>query len=198
MKLITRFSIALILVLSIYSCKNETSSEGTENSVVLDSIEKLELKQKNEQVLKSLLNKIISNGELKTFSSSLVSAQLTDALKEEGVSYTVFAPSTAAFDNVGRERLRPLFNQEKLPILKALLQNHIIPETLSMNELSAQLQSNDTIQKTTLGGATLSIYSKDGNLIIRDAQGTEASIVESDILANNGSLNIINQVLNLN
>lgn len=198
MKLVFRLAFTFLVVLSIFSCKNETGSEGAEGSSVVDSTQIKMQQEQKEKVLQSLLNKIISNPELKTFSSALLTGGLTDMLANEEGSYTVIAPNNGAFENVGREQLKPLFNQAQLPVLKALLENHIIPQVLNTQEMLQELQSKDSIQVATMGGATLTFYQKEGALIIHDENNVDAGILEADIKANNGSLMVINQVLNFN
>ncbi len=115
---------------------------------------------------------IESQPELSSFKAALDQANLTDKLADGG-SYTVFAPSNAAFRVVGVQ-----------PTADVLLY-HIVPDEMTSDELRSQ----QTLQ--TESGETITITVTQNGVLLN---GTIPLTVK-DIQASNGVIHIVDAVL---
>ena len=110
-------------------------------------------------------------------------AGLTASISDGG-PYTIFAPTNAAFASLPEERLDMLMADSEL--LAETLKYHIVSGELTAADLAAQ-----TTSLTTLAGGAISISENDdGSLAVE-----EVSIVTSDVMASNGVIHFIHQLL---
>jgi len=132
-----------------------------------------------------------NNTNLTTLVRLLKLANLTDVLNGTN-SYTVFAPTNAAFDKLNASTLAALQNntttlaalQNNTTLLTRVLEYHIINGTL----LSNSFTGNGTL--TTVNGLILP-YSVNGTTIKVD----NATITQKDINASNGVIHVIDGVM---
>ena len=117
---------------------------------------------------------------LSTLVDALVAADLTDALSGDG-PFTVFAPSNDAFAKLDPDVLNNIISTPSL--LTSLLQYHVAGAELSSGQL------NGTVQ-TLLSGQTLDAENAGGVTI----NGT-ANVTTADVLASNGIIHVIDEVL---
>lgn len=127
---------------------------------------------------------------------ALQTAGLADALTDD--EYTVFAPTNAAFDaflaekNLTVEQLLA-DNEESRKLLTDVLTYHVVANT---TVTAADIPFDDSIE--TLNKQAITISQEDGNVVITDASGDEdntATITETDLIATNGVLHVIDDVL---
>ncbi len=127
-----------------------------------------------------------SSGELTILAQAIAIAQLVGALDVTS-PITVFAPTDAAFVSLLDElhaRLPELLASPQF--LADVLTYHVVPDEL----LAAQLPIDTPIE--TLQSGTITI---DQNLVITDARGRTANIVQTDVFATNGVIHVIDRVL---
>ena len=108
-------------------------------------------------------------------------ANLTSNLNSTESSLTIFAPTDDAFDLLPRQAVDELFNDTEA--LKDLLLNHVIKGT----KLSPDLTFN-TLE--SLGREKIHIKIRRGKVFVE-----EANIVDGDIMATNGAIQVIDKVL---
>lgn len=133
---------------------------------------------------------IINNDDrLETLAKAIKLAELDEATQQSG-SFTVFAPSNAAFSKVPQENVDRLSNPENKDELAQLLSYHAIGDkALTSTELS---EMNLPTNLQALTGDFIIVSKQDNELKINDA-----SIIESDISASNGIIHIIDTVLTI-
>lgn len=128
------------------------------------------------------------NENLTILTAALAASGLDKTLMSSDSKFTVFAPTDAAFAellvelNVTKEEL--LANKA---LLTSVLSYHVIPD---MTVKAADIPYGDSIE--TVNGQAFSI--SDANVIM-DASGDTSKIVKTDILATNGVIHIIDDVL---
>ena len=126
------------------------------------------------------------NENLTILTEALQAADLDDMMMAEG-QYTVFAPTDDAFAalltklNVTKEQL--LGDKE---MLTSVLTYHVVPMVVK----AADIPYGTAID--TANGQTISI--SDAN-VITDASGNTANIVGTDMMATNGVVHVIDNVL---
>ncbi len=122
---------------------------------------------------------------LQSLEDAVVSAGLASTLQDEEASYTVFAPSNAAFSGVD---LSGLSEQE----IQDILTYHVLPNEV----LSGDLQPAQVVQ--TVNGTELTIEAADGRVTLTDNSGQTYEVTQADIQGTNGVVHIIDGVLDPN
>jgi uncharacterized surface protein with fasciclin (FAS1) repeats len=122
-------------------------------------------------------------GSFKTLIRALEVAELKDSLASEG-PFTLFAPTDDAFTKIPQATLDNLMRPENRDQLVALLKHHV---------LAGRVISRD------FQGRRLEALPLDGGAVILDARQKPkigpARIVRTDMLADNGIIHVIDQVL---
>lgn len=110
-------------------------------------------------------------------------------------SYTLLAPSDAAFNAMG-ERAEVLMSEEQRPLLVGLLREHILPGHLTPENIAQALEdSAGNVTMTTLGGGEV-IFSKDGDAItVSNGNGSTATLASNATAATNGVIIPLDTVL---
>lgn len=129
-----------------------------------------------------------SDSNFSVLVQALVKADLVSALEADG-ALTVFAPTNEAFQALLDKK--PAWNSlDDVPVdvLKEVLLYHVLPIYAPSQNLS------DNQGVTTLNGAALTIDLSSG-VKIESATGQSVSVTQADILAKNGVIHAINEVL---
>lgn len=122
----------------------------------------------------------------KTLVAALTAGELAETLGKPG-SYTVFAPTDAAFAKIPKETLDSLL----LPANKAQLQTILKYHVVSGNPVYAKDVAPGSV--TTLSGpVTISVT---GTTVELDAGGGKAKVILTDLPASNGVTHVIDTVI---
>ena len=141
---------------------------------------------------------------LDTLSREANHATLVKAVKAAGLektlsgaeAYTLFAPTEAAFGKLPAGAVDGLLAPDQKGQLTALLIGHIVPGTVTSEDLARAVERGKGKAKlATMGGATLSIARDGDALVVTDAKGGQARLVGSDGVASNGVVHGIDGVL---
>ncbi|BAY30669.1 beta-Ig-H3/fasciclin [Tolypothrix tenuis PCC 7101] len=128
-----------------------------------------------------LLETAINAGNFKTLVKAVDAAGLTEVLKSPG-SLTIFAPTDDAFAKLPEGTLDALL--QDIPKLKKIVTYHVA---------SGDVRSDDLVQieeAETFEGSILAIESDHGAIKVNDAH-----VLQTDILADNGVIHVIDAVL---
>jgi uncharacterized surface protein with fasciclin (FAS1) repeats len=131
----------------------------------------------------SIIEAAESETDLEEFVSALRSSGEDTAL-QNGQSYTIFAPSSAAFEELMSTSNRDMLDDPDQ--LSDLLKYHIVPGVIDAS--SANGAAGSLVETTN--GKDLGISSSGNNLYINDAV-----VIKTDIMADNGVVHIIDKVL---
>jgi uncharacterized surface protein with fasciclin (FAS1) repeats len=135
-----------------------------------------------------------ANEELETLRGAIEQSELSGVL-EGPASYTLLAPSNAAFDALGEEGATLLEDQQR-PMLVAVLRDHLLPGHLTPEAIGEAIdRKGGPVTMATLGQAEVT-FSKSGetvNVVMDD--GSDAAFAGTAIAANNGVVIPINKVL---
>lgn len=123
-----------------------------------------------------------ANDNFSTLKAALEAAGLTETLSGKG-PFTVFAPTNAAFEALGEEKVQALLKPENKDKLIKVLTYHVVPGQV----MSTQLRPGTA---KTVEGGTVMVMVKDGKVKINNAQVTQA-----DVKASNGVIHVIDTVL---
>lgn len=126
-----------------------------------------------------LVEKSASATNLRIFTAALKASGLDDSLKSGG-PYTVFAPEDSAFSRLPPGSWDALAKDKAR--LATVLSRLIIPGRMLVTELKPG-------KPNTLQGQPLTLKSDNGMVTV-----DQASVIESDVAADNGVIHVINAV----
>ena len=129
------------------------------------------------------------------FGAALKSAGLDATLAGPG-PYTVLAPTDAAFDKMPAGALDTLLKPESRADLTALLTYHILPGAILAEDIGKAIDAGEgKAVLATMGGGTLTATREGNAIVLSDAAGAKARVVETDDKRSNGVLHQIDTVL---
>lgn len=132
---------------------------------------------------KTIVETAVANKEFSTLVAAVKAADLVDALS--GGEWTVFAPTNAAFDAVGKDKIDALLKDKKA--LAGVLTAHAVKGKAVM---AADVVKLDGKEVETADGSKFKISVKDGKVKIGDA-----NVTMTDIKCENGVIHVIDAVL---
>lgn len=122
-------------------------------------------------------------GQFGTLVAAVKAAGLVDALSGPG-PLTVFAPTDAAFEKLGKKKIASLLDPKNRDQLIAILKYHVVAGSVDAKTAVGAGQAE------TLQGGKISARIVDGRLTINASQ-----VVGSDLQASNGIVHVIDTVL---
>ena len=133
---------------------------------------------------KDIVETAIDNGQFTILTKALEAAGLTEILKKKG-NFTVFAPTDAAFAKLPAGTLEMLLKPENKEKLKAILLYHVVNTELTAKKV-AKLNGRLIM---TLQRGVLKIDTTNGVKV------NDATVITSDVKAENGVIHVIDTVL---
>jgi uncharacterized surface protein with fasciclin (FAS1) repeats len=131
----------------------------------------------------NIVETAVANGSFKTLVAAVTAAELVETLSGEG-PFTVFAPLDDAFDALPAGTVESLVEPANKEKLQGILTYHVVAGKVMSTDLS------DGMVAKTVNGAEITIYLKDGKVLINDAE-----VVMADVDTDNGVIHVINKVL---
>jgi len=125
----------------------------------------------------------VSAGSFKTLVAAVKAAGLVETLKGDG-PFTVFAPTDEAFAKLPPGTVEELLKPENKAKLQAILTYHVVPGKVMAKDVVG-LTSAKTVQ-----GQSISVKSKDGSVLVDNA-----NVIKTDIVAKNGVIHVIDAVI---
>ena len=138
----------------------------------------------------------MGNDDLSTLVAALKAAGYDQQLSDENASWTVFAPTNDAFDALPAGVVESLLQPENANTLKYILMYHVSPNLLPASEITTMLgdADNGEINPPTLYGE-LTAMADGESVVLKDAMGNKAMVTQTDIMASNGIIHLIDAVL---
>ena len=133
---------------------------------------------------KDIVETAIYGGIFKSFISAIKAADLIDTLRKKG-QFTVFAPTDEAFSKLPTGTFEALLKPENKKRLTDILKYHVIKARIPTKKIS-----DGTVQLKMLNKKQAKLSSKYGKVTIN-----KAKIIKSDMMAKNGIVHIIDEVL---
>ena len=128
---------------------------------------------------KDIVDTAVAAGSFKTLATALGAAGLVDTLKGKG-PFTVFAPTDEAFAKIPKADLDALLKDKAK--LTAVLTYHVVPGKVMAADVKAgkvKTVQGSELTVTTMGGVKVD----------------NAHVVQTDIVADNGVIHVIDSVL---
>ena len=130
----------------------------------------------------NIVETAVAAGKFKTLATALQAAGLVETLKGKG-TFTVFAPTDAAFAKLPSATLTKLLKPENKALLAQILTYHVVGSVVLAKDVKAG-------EVKTLEGSNLTVSTKDGVLL----NGT-SKVTATDIKATNGVIHVIDAVI---
>ena len=139
---------------------------------------------------------LAAEADHRSFVQAIESAGMREALRGAG-PYTIFAPTNAAFAAIPAETRQSLMAPEGRRQLTALLSFHIVPGTVTAEDLDAAIQRGQSgrAELATVGGGNLSLSREGEAIIVSDGAGGRARLARADQIHSNGVVHSIDAVL---
>jgi uncharacterized surface protein with fasciclin (FAS1) repeats len=166
-----------------------SAEESTETSVAEESSDGTEAPMDEAGSSGSIAEIAAGNEDFSTLVTALDAAGLVETLSADG-EYTVFAPTNAAFEALPAGTLDTLLADPEGQ-LTDVLTYHVYGGT-ARAETVTQLDGQEI---TMLNGGTVTVGVTDAGVTLTDAQGNTVNVVETDIVASNGVIHVIDAVL---
>ena len=132
---------------------------------------------------KNIVQTAVSAGSFNTLVAAVQAAGLADVLTGAG-PFTVFAPTDEAFAKLPAGTVEYLLKPENNSKLVALLTYHVVAGRVTAGEVVSLTSAK------TVNGQELSISTRDGSVMIDNAQ-----VTGTDIMASNGIIHVIDSVI---
>lgn len=133
----------------------------------------------------SVVDVAIADGRFTTLVAALQATGLDEVLADHGGIFTVFAPTDAAFSQLGDDTITALLAD--LPTLTEILLTHVISGA-TIDSVSAFAAAGTSV--TTASGAEIDISIRGNALFVNNAQ-----VIIKDITAENGIIHVIDAVI---
>ena len=147
------------------------------------------------QMAQDIVDIAVSVDDFSTLVTALKAADLVEALKADG-PFTVFAPVNSGFAKIDANTLNTLLQPENKDQLSAILTYHVVAGKILASDVAKALKSGKgKAELTTLQGGTLTAVARDGGIFLMDANGNYSKIAKTDVVASNGVIHIIEDVV---
>ena len=147
------------------------------------------------QQSKDIVDIAVSVDDFSTLVTALKAADLVGALKGDG-PFTVFAPVNSGFDKIDAKTLNALLQPENKEKLSSILTYHVVSGKIAAADVASALkQGGGKAELTTLNGGKVTAMSKNGGIYLKDANGNYSKIAKTDVMASNGVIHIIEDVV---
>ena len=144
---------------------------------------------------KDIVDTAVDAGSFTTLVAAVQAAGLVDTLKGEG-PFTVFAPTDEAFAALPEGTVETLLKPENKDQLVSILTYHVVSGNITASDVASALKKGyGKAELTTLNGGTLTAVQKDGGIFLMDANGNYSKISKTDVMASNGVIHIIDDVV---
>lgn len=136
----------------------------------------------------SIVDVASNNGSFNTLVSALQVAGLDSLLADTSKSFTVFAPTDAAFAQLDADLLSGLLaNPEQLA---SVLSYHVIADAKVLSDAAIAVANSEQNTVTTANGSELALSVTSGTLY------ANASVISAtDVMADNGVIHVVDQVI---
>lgn len=139
--------------------------------------------QAEEKKAPTIVEAAVGNKDFSTLVAAVKAAELVDTLNGDG-PFTVFAPTNAAFDKLGKETIEAVLKDKKK--LTAILTAHVVKGSV----LAADVVKLNGKEVETLQGTKFAVK-VDGDVVTIGG----AKVTKTDIKCKNGVIHVIDTVL---
>ena len=137
---------------------------------------------------KNIVENAVNSKDHTTLVTAVKAAGLVETLSGPG-PFTVFAPTNAAFGKLPKGTVENLVKPESKATLTKILTYHVVPGKMTANDLK------DGSKLKTVSGGELTVMSKGGKVMLKDAKGGTSTVTIANVMQSNGVIHVIDTVL---
>lgn len=173
------------LVTAMGACAPDTSTTTTTESPVAGTPESpiAESPTPTEDSANATLDQVVASDDSFSTLNAAIQAAGLEATLGGTEEYTIFAPTNEAFEALPEGTVDQLLLPENREALQQVLSYHVVPGRVT----AAEITPGDV---TTVEGSPVSVNTEAGGVTVGDA-----TVVEPDIIASNGVIHGIDEVL---
>lgn len=139
-------------------------------------------KQDNDKQMQNIVQIAAGAGQFNTLVAAVKAAGLADTLQGKG-PFTVFAPTDEAFAKLPKGTVESLLKPENKDKLVAILTYHVLSGAVPSSAVK-------TMSAKTVNGQSLSLKVSDKGVTV-----DKANVIKVDIMASNGVIHVIDNVI---
>lgn len=177
---------SFLLLLLIYSCKNQTNTETTTNDqITIETSESERTGQafiEDDESVPNVLNIAIGSPDHTTLVAAVQAAELENVLVNAG-PLMVFAPTNAAFDALPEGTVENLLKPENKEALANILKHHVTPGNYDKEFLKKFKKLGQANDQNTI------VEVKDEDVFVGGAK------IIASIPAGNGIVHVVDKVI---
>lgn len=144
---------------------------------------------------KTIVDIAVGSKDHTTLVAAVTAADLVAVLQGKG-PFTVFAPVNAAFAKLPEGTVTTLLKAENKATLAKILTYHVVAGNLDAAAVvKAITDGGGKVEVTTVSGGKLTVSLKDGKVILTDENGGVATVLVTDLKADNGVIHVIDSVV---
>lgn len=144
---------------------------------------------------KTIVDIAVGSEDHTTLVAAVTAADLVAVLQGAG-PFTVFAPVNAAFAKLPEGTVTTLLKAENKAALAKILTYHVVAGNLDAAAVvKAITDGGGKVEVTTVSGGKLTVSLKDGKVILTDENGGVATVLVTDLKADNGVIHVIDSVV---
>ncbi|MFK7834282.1 MAG: fasciclin domain-containing protein [Winogradskyella sp.] len=194
MKTIKTLSILALGSILFFSC-GEKKKDASETVDTEEVIESAEVEEVPEVVVPNIVGVASGNENFSTLVAAVSTAGLAETLSSEG-PFTVFAPTNDAFAKLPAGTVDTLLKPENKEQLTGVLTYHVVAGNFGAAAVIEAINNNDgKFTVSTVQGGDIELSLKDGNVMLKDANGGMSTVVIADVAASNGVIHAIDSVV---
>jgi len=143
---------------------------------------------------KTIVENAVNSADHTTLVAAVKAAGLVDTLSGAG-PFTVFAPNNAAFAKLPAGTVETLVKPENKAMLTSILTYHVVPGRWTATDLMAKIRAgNGKAMLTTAEGGTLTASMEGDAVVLTDAKGGRATVIQADVMQSNGVIHVTDTV----
>lgn len=144
---------------------------------------------------KTVVDIAVGSKDHSTLVAAVTAADLVTVLQGAG-PFTVFAPVNAAFAKLPEGTVANLLKPENKATLAKILTYHVVAGTIDAAAVVKAIKAGKgKAVLTTVSGGKLTASIVDGKVILTDENGGTATVVATDLKAENGIVHVIDGVV---
>ena len=144
---------------------------------------------------KTIVDVAVGSSDHTTLVAAVKAADLVTTLQSAG-PFTVFAPTNAAFAKLPQGTVETLLKAENKATLAKILTYHVVAGNFNAAAVvKAITTAKGSLSLTTVSGGILVASLKDGKVILTDEKGGVATVIVTDLTADNGVIHVIDTVV---
>jgi len=144
---------------------------------------------------KTIVDVAVGSSDHTTLVAAVKAADLVTTLQSAG-PFTVFAPTNAAFAKLPQGTVETLLKAENKATLAKILTYHVVAGNFNAAAVVKAIKAaKGSLSLTTVSGGILIASLKDGKVILTDEKGGVATIIATDLAADNGVIHVIDTVV---